>query len=245
MENLLEELKASTYVRLSLGGVDLSITKAVVVLWISLVLVFFLVWLAGRRTALVPSRFQNMMETVLEFIREGMILDIIGKEGLPYFPLVATLFLFILVTNLIGLIPGSYAATSLTGTTAAWAVIVFFTYHLVGVKKHGVFGYLRSIFAPPGVPIPMLLIMIPIELVSHVARPFSLAVRLFANMVAGHLVLLVFITMAMSAAWYIKLLPFAGVVVFDLFEIFVALIQAYIFAILTAIYIGGAVHVEH
>jgi len=244
MENLLEELKASTYLPWSLFGVDLSITKAVVVLWISLALAFLLVWLAGRRTSLVPSRFQNMMEAILEFVREGMVLDIMGKEGLPYFPLIATLFIFILVTNLVGLIPGSYAATSLTGTTAAWAAIVFLTYHLVGVRKHGVLGYLRS-FAPAGVPIPLLIIMLPIELISHLSRPFSLAVRLFANMLAGHLVLIVFTVMAMSAAWYVKWLPFAGVVIFYLFEIFVAFIQAYIFAILTAIYIDGAVHVEH
>lgn len=244
MENLLEELKASTYLHWAPFGIDLSITKAVVVLWISLGLVFLLVWLAGRKTSLIPSRFQNMMEAVFEFIRDGMILDIMGKEGLPYFPLVATLFLFILVTNLVGLIPGSYAATSLTGTTAAWAVIVFITYHLVGVRKHGVLGYLRS-FAPSGVPIPLLIIMLPVEFISHLARPFSLAVRLFANMVAGHLVLIVFTLMAVSAAWYMKWLPFAGVVVFYLFEIFVSFIQAYIFAILTAIYISGAVHVEH
>lgn len=244
MENLLEELKASTYLHWTVFGIDLSITKAVVVLWISLALVFLLVWMAGRRARMVPSRLQNMMESMLEFVRESMVLEVMGKEGLPYFPLVATLFLFILVTNLIGLIPGSYAATSLTGTTAAWAVIVFITYHLIGVRKHGAFGYLKS-FVPSGVPIPLLIIMLPIEIVSHAARPFSLAVRLFANMTAGHLVLLVFTVMAISSVWYMKWLPFAGVVVFYLFEIFVSFIQAYIFAILTAIYIGGAIHVEH
>jgi F-type H+-transporting ATPase subunit a len=244
MENLLEELKASTYLHWTVFGIDLSITKAVVVLWISLALVFLLVWMAGRRARMVPSRFQNMMESMLEFVRESMVLEVMGKEGLPYFPLVATLFLFILVTNLIGLIPGSYAATSLTGTTAAWAVIVFIAYHLIGVRKHGAFGYLKS-FVPSGVPIPLLIIMLPIEIVSHAARPFSLAVRLFANMTAGHLVLLVFTVMAISSAWYMKWLPFAGVVIFYLFEIFVSFIQAYIFAILTAIYIGGAIHVEH
>ncbi len=244
MEHLLEELEAHTYFQWSFMGIDLSITKAVVVLWISLLIVFLLVWLAGRRVSLVPSRFQNMIEAVFEFIREGMVTDIMGKEGLPYFPLIATLFLYILVTNLLGLIPGSFAATSLMGTTASWAVIVFVANHLIGIRKHGVLGYLRS-FAPSGVPIPMLIIMLPIEMISHLARPFSLAVRLFANMVAGHLVLLVFTFLAMSGAWYLKWLPFAGVVVFNLFEIFVAFIQAYIFAILAAIYIGGAIHVEH
>lgn len=244
MEHLLEELEVHAYFHWTPFGIDLSITKAVIVLWISLLVVFFLVWLAGRRVSLVPSRFQNMMESLFEFIREGMVVEVMGKEGLPYFPFIATLFLYILVTNLLGLIPGSFSATSLMGTTAAWAAISFIAYHLVGIRKHGVFSYLRS-FAPSGVPIPMLVIMLPIEFISHLARPFSLAVRLFANMVAGHLVLLVFTFLAMTGAWYLKWLPFAGVVVFNLFEIFVAFIQAYIFAILTAIYIGGAIHVEH
>jgi F-type H+-transporting ATPase subunit a len=243
LERLLEKFKPHTYVELNLFGIDLSITKAVVMLWVAAVIVFAVVWLAGRRSKLVPSGWQNLMESVLEFVRDNMVLEVMGKEGLIYFPWIATLFLYILVANLIGLIPGSFTVTSLTGTTAAWAVVVFILYHVAGVKKLGVKNYIKS-FAPSGVPIPILFLMVPIEIVSHFFRPFSLAVRLFANMTAGHMIILVFTFMAMTSVWWVKPLPFGGVLVMKLFEIFVSFIQAYIFAILASIYISLAVH-EH
>jgi len=243
LERLLEEFKPHIYLKLNLFGIDMSITKAIVMLWVAVVIVFLLVWLAGRRGKLVPSGWQNLMESVFEFVRDNMVLEVMGREGLAYFPWIATLFLYILVANLIGLIPGSFTATSLTGTTAAWAVIVFILYHVAGVKKLGVWNYIKS-FAPSGVPIPILFMMVPIEIVSHFLRPFSLAVRLFANMTAGHMIILVFTFMAMTSVWWVKLLPFGGVIVMMLFEIFVSVIQAYIFAILASIYISLAVY-EH
>jgi len=244
MEHLLEEFEVHSLIEWRLFGLDLSITKAVIMLWIACAVVFLLVWLASRRMKLVPSGMQNLMEACVEFVRKNMIIEIMGKEGLPYFPFIATIFLFVLVSNLLGLIPGSYTATSKTGTTGAWALIVFIAYHAIGIKKQGFLKYFKS-FVPSGIPVAMLILMLPIEIVSHLARPFSLAVRLFANMLAGHMVIAVFTFMAITAGWYMKWLPFAGVVIMNLFEIFVGFIQAYIFAILAAIYISGAIHPEH
>ena len=248
MEALTEVLheisEPAVYYKLALFGVDLSITKAVVFLWISALLVFLLVWLPSRRASLVPKRMQNLVESLLEFVRDGIVLEVMGERGLKYFPFIATLFLYILVANLIGLIPGSYTATVQTGTTFSWAIIVFILYNYLGVRAHGPLGYLRT-FVPQGVPVAMAPIMFILELISHIVRPFSLAVRLFANMLAGHMVIALFVGMAVTGAWYIKVVPFAFVIVMYMFEVFVAGLQAYIYAILAAIYIGSALQSEH
>ncbi len=173
-----------------------------------------------------------------------MVVEVIGEEGLPYFPFVATLFFFILITNLLGLVPIAKTATSLIGNTITWSIIVFLLYNYIGIRKHGPIGYIKS-FVPSGVPLLMVPFMFVIEIVSHIFRPISLAIRLFANMLAGHTVLLVFLTFTITAPWWAKLIPFGVVIIMDLFEIFVAGIQAYIFAILAAIYISGAIHTEH
>lgn len=244
MEHLLEELKPPVYYPLKLYGIDLSITKAVVALWVAALIVFLLVWLPSRRLKLDGGgRFQNLVESIIEFIQHSFVTEIMGEEGKPFFPFVATLFLFIFVTNLVGLIPGFFAASSLIGTTAAWAVIVFILYNLAGIRRHGLLGYVKHFF--PKVPVFLYPIIIPLEIISHIARPVSLAIRLFANVVAGHMVLLVFTFLAVTAVWFIKPLPFAMIVIMDLFEIFVAAIQAYIFAVLAAIYISQAVASEH
>jgi len=244
MEKLLEELKPTLYYKLHLAGIDLSITKAVVLLFVAALIVFLLVWLAGRKREMVPHGLQNMMEALIDFIRLQMVIDVIGPKGMTYFPWIATLFLLVLVSNLIGLIPHSMAITGQTGTTAAWALIVFGMYNVATFKEKGFIGWFKS-FAPSGVPAWLLPLIVPIELISTlVLRPFSLAVRLFANMTAGHMIVLVFTFMAATGTWFIKPLPFAGVVVMLMFEVFVCFIQAYIFAILAGIYVGMAVQ-EH
>jgi F-type H+-transporting ATPase subunit a len=231
-------------IKFSLSGVRLDITEPILLMFIAAVLVFLMVMIAGRRAKLIPGKFQNMIEMVVDFIRFGIVDDMIGKEGKPWFPFIATLFLFILMNNLLGLIPGREAATAFTGTTVSWAVLVFLAYHAVGIKHHGLLGYLRS-FIPAGVPIALLPIMLPVEIISHFFRPLTLSLRLFANIFAGHQVLAVFAGLAFSASWLIKWLPFAGLVAMYGFEVFVSFIQAYIFAVLTAIYINGAIHIEH
>lgn len=245
LEEVLHEIsQPAVYKEIFLFGVDLSITKAVVFLLLAAFLVFLIVWIPSRRPKMVPTGLQNLVESLLEFVRDGMVKEVMGERGLPYFPFIATLFLYILVANIIGLVPGSYTATVQTGTTWSWALIVFILYNYVGVKTHGPFGYLRT-FVPAGVPVVMAPVMFILEFISHLVRPFSLGIRLFANMLAGHMVIALFLGMAVSAAWYIKLFPFAFVIVMYLFEVFVAGLQAYIYAILAAIYIGSALESEH
>ena len=130
MEEILKEISEPTlYYKLSLFGINLDITKAVVTLWLSAVIVFLLVWLPGRRAKLVPGGLQNLIETILEFVRDGIVREVMGEHGLKYFPFIATLFLYILVANFLGLIPGSYTATVQTGTVWSWALIVFILYN--------------------------------------------------------------------------------------------------------------------
>lgn len=242
-ENIMHHFEPKIIWDFHLGSLDLSVTDYIIWLWIALFVVFLLMFFASRRISLIPKRGQNINEVLIEFVKNNLIIDIMGKEGLPWLSFIATLFLYILTCNLLGLIPNSKTPTVLTGTTASWAIIVFITYHVVGIQRHGI-KYFGS-FVPSGVPKVMAPFMLVIEIVSHLARPFSLAVRLFANMLAGHTVLAIFTAMAISATWWLKIIPFAGVLVMLLFEIFVALIQAYIFAVLAAIYLAGAIHIEH
>lgn len=243
--DLLHHFQLHPIVDIHLFGIDLSITKAVVMMWIACCLTFFLLVMGGRRAKIVPSGVQNFVEAVVDFLRTNMILETLGEEGLVWFPFVATLFFFILFCNLLGLIPGAFTATSNINVTATLAIVVFFCTQAAGVAKHGVFGYLKK-FVPKDIPLWIVPIMIPIEIISQFAKPFSLAVRLFANMTAGHGVILVFLFMIiMFKSWFIAAVPLIGVVVMSAFEIFVALIQAYIFAILAAMYIAEAVQEAH
>lgn len=242
--NFLEHFEPHAYFHLDYKGIDFSITQYVFWMLVSALIVFLFFFIASRRPRLVPSRLQNVAEALIDFVRNSIVLEIMGPHGLSWTPFIATLFFFILTTNLIGLIPKTGGATSRLSTTITWALIVFFAYNFIGVKKNGIFGYIKS-FAPSGVPAWVLIFMVPIEIISHIARPVSLGVRLFANMLAGHMVLAVFTMLAFTAAWWIKWLPFGGIVLMNLFEIFVGAIQAYVFAALAAIYIGSAIHPEH
>ena len=226
-------------------GIDWSPTTITVFVFFSLAVTFLLIWSGARKPSLVPKGWYNVIEALIEFIRNGICMDIIGPEGARYFPFIATLFLYILVANMIGLIPGLKTATSVTSTTAAWALIVFIAYNYIGFKKKGGLKYLAS-FVPKGVPMWLAPIMWVLEFISHLLRPFSMAVRLFANMTAGHLVIGIFTMFAMQMALIpLKGIPIVAVVVILMFELFVSAIQAYIFSVLTAIYISGAVSEDH
>ncbi len=230
----------ATYLHLELLGVDISITKAVLFLFISSFLVFLMVWLPSRRATLVPTKGQGLMESLLEFVQDGMIKEVMGEKGMKYFPFVATLFLFVLVSNLLGLIPGSYTVTSQTGTAWGWALMVLVIFVYVGVRENGLFGYLKS-WIPSGTPLPLMPVLFILEGFSNlIIRPFSLGIRLFANMLAGHMVIALFLSFALTGSLFIKPLAFGFVLIMYAFEVFVAFLQAYIYAILTAIYIGGA-----
>jgi len=189
----------------------------------------------------VPGKLQSIAEMMVDFIR-SMILDTMGKDGMRFFPLIATLFLFILFCNLVGLVPGSYTVTSQIVVTAVFASVVYGISLVMGFLLHG-FKFL-GILVPPGTPGWLLPLMIPIELMSQLARPISLAVRLFANMTAGHVILGVLFGMAISGGLLIGWLPFAFTVAIYGLEVGIAFIQAYIFTILTCVYLGDAYHLH-
>lgn len=241
MENPLHPFELHELVPISLFGLDISLNKAVIMMWVVVALIAGLLIVAGTSRRLVPTKLQSLAELFVDFIR-GMILDTMGKDGMRFFPFLATLFLFILFCNLLGLIPGSYTVTSQIVVTAAFALFVYSMSVVVGVALHGVKFF--GILIPPGTPRWLLPLMMPIELISQLARPLSLAVRLFANMTAGHTVLAVLFGMALSLPLLIGWLPFAFTIAINGLELFIAFIQAYIFTILTSVYLGDAMHLH-
>lgn len=241
MDNPLHPFELHPFAPLSLFGLDISLNKAVIMMWVVVALIAGLLIVAGTSRRLVPTKLQSLAELLVDFIR-GMILDTMGKDGMRFFPFLATLFLFILFCNLLGLIPGLYTVTSQIVVTAAFALFVYSMSVVVGVALHGVKFF--GILIPPGTPRWLLPLMMPIELISQLARPLSLAVRLFANMTAGHTVLAVLFGMALSLPLLIGWLPFAFTIAINGLEVFIAFIQAYIFTILTCVYLGDAMHLH-
>ena len=249
--NLMEHLHPHVYIPLEIAGVDISITNAVVAIWIASFLVFLTLTLAGRAGRLVPGGLQNFMETLVQFARHSLVVEILGEEGIVWFPFIATLFFFVLYCNLLGLVPvfPGFTPTSNIWVTGSLAIVVFICTHGAGVAKHGAGKYFRNL-VPGGMPkgiggMVMSGFMLLIEIISHFARPFSLAVRLFANMTAGHLVILVFISLIFMISAFITPVSVIMATVMMAFEIFVCVLQAFIFAILASIYISLAVHPEH
>jgi F-type H+-transporting ATPase subunit a len=252
--NLMEHLQPHVIIPLKIGSLDISITNAVISIWVASVLVFLTLTLAGRIGRLIPRGLQNLMESLVNFIKQSLIHEILGEEGMIWFPFIATLFFFILFCNLLGLVPKMFTATSNINVTATLAAMVFILTQGAGIAKHGLIGYSKT-FVPKGMPggiMGKILIgfMIIVEIISQLARPFSLAVRLFANMTAGHMVILVFISMifmfqGVMAKVFVTPMSVVMTVVMMAFEIFVSLLQAFIFAILASIYISLAVHPEH
>src|SRR5436309_15825463 len=193
--NPLHPFELHPYGEFHLFGLDITPNKAVIMMWIVIALASWLLYTAGRERRLVPTRLQSVAEMLVEFIR-GMILDMMGEKGMRFFPFVATLFVFILFCNLLGLIPGAYTVTSQIVVTAAFALFVYSMSIVVGFVLHGI--KFLGILMPAGTPVLLIPLMVPIELVSQLARPLSLAVRLFANMTAGHTILAVLFGMAIS-----------------------------------------------
>ena len=241
MKNPLEHFELTPLIPLYLFGLDLSINQAVVMMWIVCGVVFTFFYLAGRKGQMIPTKLQGIAEVSIEFLKD-LIRENAGEDALRFFPFIATLFFFILFSNLLGLIPGAYTSTSQVMVTGTLAVIVYITSVAVGFSYHGI-GYLR-VFTPPGVPMWLLPFMIPIEFISQIARPFSLAIRLFANMTAGHVVLGIFFGLVITLKFYIGWIPLGFSVALYALEIFISVIQAYIFAFLATIYIGEAIHLH-
>jgi F-type H+-transporting ATPase subunit a len=240
-ESPLHQFELQRWVPISIGGLDLSINKAVVFMWVVIAVAAVLMVMAGSSRKLVPGKLQSLAEMMVDFIRT-MIMDTMGKEGMRFFPLVATLFVFILFSNYIGLIPGAYTVTSQIIVTAAFSFLVYGISLVVGFSLHGV--KFLGILVPPGTPGWLVPLMIPIEIISQIARPISLAVRLFANMTAGHVMLAVLFGLTISGGLLVGWLPFVFTVAIYLLEFGIAFIQAYIFTILTCVYLGDAFHLH-
>ena len=232
------------------GDGAFAVNKVVVLMIVSAVLVFALYFTAGRRGSLVPSGVQNFAETVVEFVQEGVILQTMGPEGLHFTGFLLTLFSFIFACNIWGIIPiAQMPVNARMALPAFLAIIVWVIFNFMGIKHQGLGGYFKSMLFPPGVPKALYILVTPIELVSTlIVRPLSLAVRLFANMLAGHLLLVSFAVIATAlfkATVVGAALPGALLIALTGFEVLVAVLQAFIFTILAAVYIGGAMHPEH
>ena len=240
-ESPLHQFELQNWIPISVGGLDISINKAVVFMWVVVSLAAVLMVMAGSARKLVPGKLQSLAEMMVDFIR-SMIMDTMGKDGMRFFPLIATLFLFILFSNLIGLIPGTYTVTSQIIVTAVFSCMVYGLSLVIGFWLHGI--KFLGILVPPGTPGWLLPLMIPIELISQLARPISLAVRLFANMTAGHVMLAVLFSLTIGGGLLIGWLPFAFTVAIYGLEVGIAFIQAYIFSILTCVYLGDAFHLH-
>ena len=238
----MHQFEIKTIKHLELFGYDVSFTNSSLMMIAALALIIGFLMYAMRARSLVPSRIQSMAEMVYEYIA-GMVKENLGKDGMKYFPWVFTIFIFILALNLMGMIPGTFTVTSHIIVTFALAAMVWLTATLIGFAKHG-FGYLR-LFVPEGVPLWLMPVIIPIELISYFIRPISHSVRLFANMMAGHTMLKVFAGFAVSLPWWGKIAPTGFMVAFTGLEFLVAFLQALIFTVLTCIYLNDAVNMHH
>jgi F-type H+-transporting ATPase subunit a len=248
----IDEFEWPSIVDLHVGGVDLSINRVVLQMFLVGLLVWGLFFFAFRKPKLVPSGLQNLMETLVDFIRNQIALEVIGHEGLRFVPYLATLFTFVFFGNLGGIIPGVFfplnGRMALPAVMAVCSLLLFIS---VGISQQG-FRYFLNVLFPPGMPKPIYILLTPIELVStFVVRPVTLAIRLLANMIAGHLILSVFFvaTGYMLTSANISIVFGVGALVFSValiaFELFVAGLQAYVFTILSAVYIAGAMEPEH
>jgi F-type H+-transporting ATPase subunit a len=236
----LEQFAIERIIPIHIGGLDISYTNAALMMTIAVVSVTALMVLATRRAALVPGRWQSVAEMLYEFVA-NMVDSNIGQGGRQFFPFVFTLFAFILFANLLGMIPYSYTTTSQIIVTFALAAVVFILVTTIGIVRHG-FHFL-SLFVPHGVPKVLLLLLVPIELLSYFIRPFTLSIRLFANMLAGHTMLAIFGGFAASLG-ILAFFPTAINVLLVGLEFLVAVLQAYVFAILTCLYLNEAVHLH-
>jgi F-type H+-transporting ATPase subunit a len=239
-------------IHLEVGGIDLSINRVVLQMFLVVLLVWGLFFFAFRKPTLVPSRLQNVMESIVDFIRNQIVLEVIGRDGLRFLPYLTTLFVFVFFGNLGGVIPPVFfplnGRMALPAIMAICSLLLFIS---VGISSQGP-AYFRNALFPPGIPWPVYILLTPIEFVStFIVRPVTLAIRLLANMIAGHLILTVFFvatgylltSMSISTLFGIGALAFSVALI--AFELFVAGLQAYVFTILSAVYIAGALEPEH
>ncbi len=238
----LAQFEIRKLIEIPLGGIDASFTNSSLWMMISVILATAFLTLSMRGRAMVPGRWQSMAELVYEFVA-NMLRDNVGSGGRRYFPFIFTLFVFILFNNSLGMVPYSFTPTSHIIVTFAMAAVVFVGVTIIGFIKNGT-GFLK-LFVPSGVPWFLLIILVPIEIISYFVRPISLSVRLFANMMAGHTMLKVFggfvVSLGLLAGWA----PLLFIIALTGMEIGIAMLQAYVFTVLSCLYLHDALHPGH
>tara|TARA_B100000963_G_scaffold267154_2_gene235355 strand:- start:1739 stop:2473 length:735 start_codon:yes stop_codon:yes gene_type:complete len=227
---------------IKLGNIDLSFTNSSLFMLISITSIILFLSLSTKEKKIIPGKMQLLSEILYNFIAK-MISDTAGNKAKPYFPFIFSLFMFVLMCNMIGMLPYSFTVTSHIIVTLVLAMFIFIAVTVIGFVKHG-FKYL-SIFVPQGVPVILLPLITVIEIISYLSRPVSLSVRLFANMMAGHTMLKVFGGFVISLGFLGGWLPLSFSVALTGLEILVAFLQAYVFAILTCIYLNDALNLHH
>ena len=228
-----------------LFGINFSITKHLVMMWVASGLLVLLFMLAFRRSQPVPSGLSNFFEAMVVFLRDEVILPSMGEAGKRYLSFLLTVFFFILFCNLLGLVPYGATATGNVTVTAALAFMALVMIQWGGIKEHGLKHHLQNLI-PPGIPIWLLPIMIPVEIMGQFTKPFALCIRLFANMTAGHIVIFSFLGLIfVFESILISPVSVAFALFISLLELFIAFLQAYIFTMLTALFMGMAIHPQH
>lgn len=237
----------------TLLGIDFAITRITIISWIATAAILAFLVLAVRKPSIVPGKLQYLGESGYSLVRDGMARDVIGPKGLPFAPFLASLFFFILANNAMSIIPfAQISPMSKFALPLVLAVLVWILYNWVGIREQGAGRYFKDAAIPPGVPIGALILVTPIELLQvFVIRPFTLAVRLFANMFAGHMLLVVFslgtVYLLQVGNFSVIFSPFAFAMALAMtfFEVLVIVLQAYVFTVLTATYLNGAVEPAH
>jgi F-type H+-transporting ATPase subunit a len=226
-------------------GIDFSITKYLVLMWIASALLMIIFALAFRKPGVVPRGIGNLLEAMVLFLRDEVILPAMGDAGKRYVPFLLTVFFFILTCNLLGLVPYAGTATGNVTVTAALAFMALVMIQLSGIKEHGLVPHLQNLI-PHGIPMWLLPIMIPVEIMGQFTKPFALCIRLFANMIAGHIVIFSFLGLIfVFESILIAPISVAFALFISLLEMFIAFLQAYIFTMLTSLFMGMAIHPQH
>jgi F-type H+-transporting ATPase subunit a len=231
---------------LTLGPIHLPITKHVVMMWIASLIILLIAWAATRTRALKPRGVHNVVEAIVMFVRDEIARKNIGEHGDRFVPYLLTTFVFILTCNLLGLVPYLSTATGNIGVTAGLAIMAFLMIQIGGMREYGVLGHFKNL-VPHGIPVALLPIMIVVEFLGLFTKPFALCVRLFANMAAGHFVIvsLIGLVFLLKQAWVGAVLSVPFALFVSGIELLVAFLQAYIFTMLTSLFIGMSVHPQH
>lgn len=245
----MQEFTRTTIIQIpEIMGLDISITNEVLLVWAAAAITFLIFFIGSRRKNYIPKGFlANFLEILIDFLDKQVIKENIGEAGKKWGAFVIITFFFILFSNLLGMLPFPNhikAPSSDINFTFAMAAVIFVTTIYINIRNNGLSGFILK-FIPTGIPKWITVLIFPIEVISWLAKPFSLAIRLFANMMAGHTLLLLLVGLVMAIPVFLKPLPLAGAVIMNCFELFVCFIQAFIFAMLTSIYIKDALDTRH